>query len=142
LDQVSLSSEKRSAGRVNINQASRPVLRSVLDLSQLAVDQIISRRTQEVDRVRGDQRHSIWILAKGIVTLEEMKKIDPFITTGGEVYSGQVVGYFDSGSPVARIEVIFDRSGGNPRLVGWRDLTRLGPGFSAETLGSEQDQQP
>jgi len=138
LDQISLSSEKRSPGRVNINEASRPVLRSVPNLSQLAVDQILSRRTQEVDRVRGEQRHPIWILAKGIVTLEEMQKIDPFITTGGEVYSGQVVGFFDSGSPAARIEVVLDRSGGKVRLLHWRDLTRLGPGFSAETLGVEQ----
>jgi hypothetical protein len=39
-----------------------------------------------------------------------MKALQPFITTGGSVYRGQIVGYFDDGGPSHRVEVVVDAS--------------------------------
>jgi len=139
-DQLTVGSEPYLAGRVNINQASRPVLLSVPGLSQSAVDQILLHRERQLRGASDDQRHAVWILGQGIVSQEEMKQLEPLITSAGDVYSGQVVGFFDSGSPTARLEVIFDRSGSSTRLVSWNDWTRLGTGFSAEQLGGEAEE--
>ncbi len=76
------------------------------------------------------------------MTLDELKPMFPWITTGGDVYSGQIVGYFDAGTARARAraEIVLDRSGtqeGKPaRLLSWKDLGKLGPGFSRTVLST------
>ena len=137
LDQASIERRRRIAGRVNINLASLPVLMSVPGMTEPFADQIISRRNVEVDLTRGDQRHAVWILADGIVSREEMQQLEPFITTGGDVFSCQVVGYFESALPQGRTEVVLDSSGRITRISAWQDLGPLGPGFAKSSLGTE-----
>lgn len=137
-DHFAIGTAGQIVGRINVNQASRTVLQTLKGLSTSAVEQILTSRSEEVDLANDDQRHAVWLLAEGIVTLEEMKQLAPQITTRGDVYRGQVVGYFESGRPVARLEVLVDRLDGRPRLVGWQDLSSLGPGFTAELLGAEE----
>jgi DNA uptake protein ComE-like DNA-binding protein len=134
-DVITPGSARRVAGRVNINAATRPVLRSIPHLPAAAVGKIVSRRELEPDPVLSDQRHAVWLLIEGIVTLEEMKQLERFVTTGGDVFSGQSVGFFDAGPIAARGEFIVDRSGTSPHLRAWRDLSPLGRGFSTELLG-------
>ncbi len=142
LDQTSVQRGRRIAGRVNINAAARPVLLTIPGMTELIADQIISRRTSEVDPVNDFQRHAIWILADGIVSREEMQALDPFITTGGDVFSCQIVGFFEAASPQARVEVILDSSGRNTRLTAWQDLGPLGPGFLRSLLWGETSAGP
>lgn len=137
LDQVRTVRGRRVAGRVNINLATRSVLMSIPGMTELFADQIISRRNAEVDLVNGTQRHAVWILADGIVSLEEMKQLEPYVTTGGDVFSCQVVGYFEAALPQARVEVVLDSSGRNTRLSAWQDLGSLGPGFARSVLGEQ-----
>jgi hypothetical protein len=122
---------------VNINAAARPVLMTIPGMTELFADQIISRRSAEGDPATGYQRHAIWILADGIVSREEMQELDPYITTGGDVFSGQVVGYFEAATPQSRVEVVLDTSGRNTRITAWEDLSPLGPGFARTVLGGE-----
>lgn len=137
LDQTSVQRGRRIAGRVNINLAARPVLMTIPGMTELFADQIISRRVADVDPVGGFQRHAIWILADGIVSREEMQALDPYITTGGDVFSCQIVGFFEAASPQSRVEVILDTSGRNTRLTAWQDLGPLGPGFLRSVLWGE-----
>jgi hypothetical protein len=76
-------------------------------------------------------------LAEGLVTLAEMKALVPYITSRGSAYRAQVVGYFDEGGPAARIETVIDATTATPRIVFWRDITHLGPGYAADLLGVE-----
>ena len=137
LDYATTDTARRVAGRINIQQAARPVLLSISGMTETIADQILTRRDPGVDLSAGEQRHIVWLLADGILTLEEMRLIWPFVTTGGDVYSGQVVGFFDEGTTQARTRVVLDRTGKNVRLVGWDDLSKLGPGFSLTTLGAQ-----
>jgi len=139
LDQVSVERKRRIAGRVNINLATKPVLMSVPGMTEPFADQIISRRHAEADLIAGDQRHAIWILADGIVSREQMQTIDPFVTTGGDVFSSQVVGYLEGLSQQRRAEVVFDSSGRRTRISAWEDLGPLGPGFARSVLGTEME---
>ena len=66
-----------------------------------------------------------------------MKEIAPYVTSRGDVYSAQVVGYFEATTPRARAEVILDRSGRSARIVSWQDLSQLGPGVARGVLGDE-----
>jgi hypothetical protein len=134
-DVMGFGNARRVAGRVNINAASRPVLNSIPHLPAAAVGKIVSRREAEPDLVLSDQRHALWLLIEGVVTLEEMKQIERFITTRGDAFSGQAVGFFDAGPSAARGEFMIDRSGTSPRLRAWRDLSSLGRGFSTARLG-------
>jgi hypothetical protein len=134
-DAAAISSARRIAGRVNVNAASRPVLGSIPQLSPAAIDQIVGRREPEPDPVLSDQRHAIWLLIENLVTLEEMRALERYITTRGDAFSGQAVGYFDAGPLAARGEFVLDRTGTTPRLRAWRDLTPLGRGYTAEVLG-------
>jgi hypothetical protein len=106
-------------------------------MTELFADQIISRRTAEVDPANGPQRHAIWILADGIVSREEMQALDPYITAGGDVYSCQIVGFLEAAAPQSRVEVVLDTSGRNTRLTAWQDLEPLGPGFPRTVLWGE-----
>ena len=65
-----------------------------------------------------------------------MRQIERFITSRGDAFSGQSVGFFDGDSMPVRGEFILDRSVTPPRLRLWRDLTAWGPGFSPELLGA------
>jgi len=140
LDLVTIDPSKRVAGRININQASRPVLVTIPGMTETLADQILANRDPAVDLVSGDQRHPTWLIAEGLTTLEELKPLLAYLTTGGDVYSGQVVGYFDAGTARARAEVLLDRSDTAIRLIGWRDISKLGPGFSRTVLSNtDQD---
>ncbi len=129
---VQVVETQRIAGRINLNEASRPVLMSIPGMTQIVVDQILSQRDSTA-------QHPLWILIERIVTLEEMKQIAPYVTGGGDAYSAQIVGYFET-MPRARAEVILDRSEKPSQVVRWQDLSHLGPGAARSVLDEEDSE--
>lgn len=137
LDVVTTDSGTLVEGRININQASLPVLLTIPGMTEMLADQILASRDPTSSSTGGEQRHPVWLLADGIVTLEEYKPMAKHLTTGGDVFSGQIIGFFDAGTARSRGEVLLDRSGEKTRLLGWRDLSPLGAGFSRSVLSKE-----
>jgi len=78
----------------------------------------------------------VWLLAEGLVDLATFKRLGPWLTTGGDVYSFQAVGYFDQGGPTTRLEAMIDATKAPPRIVFQRDLTNLGRGFEPSLLNN------
>ena len=136
------ASARRVAGRVNLNAATRVVLKSIPGLPEAAVGKIISRREVEPELNLTDQRHAVWLLIEGIVTLPEMKQLERFVTTGGDAFSGQSIGFFDAGPTASRQEFVVDRSGTTPHVRLQRDLSPLGRGYSTLDLGVESEETP
>ena len=97
-------------GRININQASRTVLLGIPGMTPDMVDQIISTREPEFTGQHPEMQYATWLYTLGIATLDQMKALEPFITSGGSVYRGQIIGYFDDGGPSHRVEVVVDAS--------------------------------
>jgi hypothetical protein len=64
-----------------------------------------------------------------------MKQLMPLITSGGDVYRAQVIGYYEADGPFCRLEVIIDGTESPMRVASVRDLTPLGVGFSLDQLG-------
>jgi hypothetical protein len=137
LDAVTVTSEKVIRGRINVNEAPRAVLLGVPGLSESLADQIVNARRLRPSEDDPERRHPTWLLTEGIVDLETMKQLTPYLTTGGDVFRAQVVGFFDAGGPSARADVVVDGTVSPPRQVYWKDLRLLGRGFSAEDVGGE-----
>lgn len=137
LDAVTVSSEETISGRININQASRVVLLTIPGMTEDAADQIIYNRIEDPVEADEGQSYSVWPLIQGLVDLETMKSVEPYICTGGAVYRAQIVGYFDAGGPYARIEVLFDATQSPPTVLFWNDIGHLGQGYPLEMLGVE-----
>jgi hypothetical protein len=106
-------------------------------MSEEILDGILSARTPEASDSDAGRRSETWILAEGIVTLDEMKAMMPYVNAGGSVYRAQVIGHFDQDGPAARLEAVVDATTATPRIVFWRDISHLGPGYPTELLGVE-----
>lgn len=138
MDMVTVNQAESIPGRININQAPANVLRGIPGMSDAIVEKILSKRNLE--NPGGDEhRHEIWLLTEGIVTLQEMKLLLPFMTSGGHVFRTQAVGYYTSGEASSRAEIVVDAIRENPRILMWKDLSHLGRGYSVETLGLTSD---
>jgi hypothetical protein len=140
MDYVTVNPAATIPGRININQCSATVLGGIPGMTTEIVDKILAQRTVDLTSADPARRYETWLLAEGMVTLTEMKALLPFICGGGNVYRGQVVGYFQGGQAASRAEVVFDATSPMPRVVFWRDLTHLGRGFPLDTLGTNYSQ--
>jgi len=141
-------------GRINVNQARKEVLLAAIssvdgffEEPQLA-DELVERiiNAKLIDSSGAPQTGAIasrattaWLVTEGLVTVPQMRQLDRFLTTRGDVYRAQVIGYFDEGGPTSRLEVVIDATQRPPRVVFLRDLTDLGKGFTPRQLGSPQD---
>jgi len=139
MDQLTVSGEATIAGRIQVNRAPPLVLLGIPGMTERIVEDIVAARDREVVAERPGRRHATWLLTEGIVGLKKMKRLAPFLTATGDVYRAQIVGYFDHGGPSARLEVVLSATTGLPRRLLWRDISRLGRGFSLEMLGVDRD---
>lgn len=140
-------------GRVNIDQAPEIVLRAIPGLDDALVSRIVASRepagraatpASPPSSRSGEEpgrRHALWLLTEGLVSLEQMKALLPYVTGGGDVYRAQIVGYFDEPAPATRVEVVLDATGPIPRQVYWKNLRDLGLGYSRQQLGAPERQE-
>lgn len=135
MDNLAVNAAATIPGRININQAPKSLLAGIPGLNPNAVDQIIANRDVTLGQQRPEQVHETWLLSSGVVELAEMKKLMALVTTGGNVYRAQVVGFFDAEGPADRLEVVIDATQSPPIVRRRWELRELGPGYSAEVLG-------
>jgi hypothetical protein len=135
MDNLAVNASPVIPGRLNINQAPRRLLSGVPGLNSTAVDQIIANRDITLGQQRPEQTHETWLLTDGVVDLEQMKKLMAMVTTGGNVYRAQVVGFFDAEGPADRLEVLIDATQTPPVIRRRWERRELGPGYSREVLG-------
>ncbi len=141
-DNFSVNSATSIPGRLNINQAPRPLLLGIPGMDTTLVDQIIATRMPVQDGQRPEQAYETWPLVSGLVDLATMKQLMPLITAGGNVYRAQVVGYFDEGGPAYRLEAVVDATQTPPVVKRRRDLVEQGPGYSLDVLGATVEDGP
>jgi hypothetical protein len=135
MDNLTVDSRQVISGRVNINQAPTAVLMGIPGMTSDLADRIISLRTSDPAKAPPEHRHETWLLAEGLVALDQMKTLLPYVTGGGSVYRAQVIGYSDGGGAAVRAEAILDATETPAKLIFWRDLSHLGRGYVLETLG-------
>lgn len=135
MDKLTVADAASYPGRLNINQAPRRLLAAVPNLPIEAVEQIIGLREFDPGPERPDRRHATWLLTENVLTLDQMRAIEPLVTAGGDVFRAQVVATFDDEGTAHRVEVVIDRTGATPAVVHAVDLTPLGAGLTAADVG-------
>lgn len=136
-ENTTVETGKTVPGKININQAPRAVLAAIPGMTEDVLESIVGQREEDPTVPRPEHDCEAWPLVEGIVPLETMKQMMPYITTGGSVYRTMVVGFFDGGGPAARVEAVIDATVSPPRVLLWREMTQLGRGYSLEDLGAE-----
>ena len=133
-------------GRINVNIAPREVLLAIPDMTEAIADAILGARpvagedSAQAAQVMSMRRSPVWLLTEGFVDVPTFKRLGPWLTTTGDVYSFQVLGHFDQGGPTTRLEAMVDGTKKPPRITFQRDLTGLGRGFSPDLLDGRVDQ--
>ena len=131
---LSTTTEPYLEGRININQARAEVLAGIPEMTDEIVQRIIGGAlvddSGQLDEGLSEDRATTgWLLIEGLVDLPTLRKLDPYITARGDVYRAQVLGHFDLGGPVARIEAVIDATAIPPKVISRRDMSALGPAF-------------
>ncbi|MGL4944409.1 MAG: hypothetical protein ACRC46_14600 [Thermoguttaceae bacterium] len=120
------ATESRSVvvnGRINILEAPACVLRAIPFFTEDQVREIVARRGDVGATREQTRRHSVWLLSQGIVDEPTMRKLWDFVTCGGDVYSAQVVGFFDSAQASSWAEVVVDGTVKPPRVVFEKEMS-------------------
>lgn len=149
LEKLTTTSNAYIQGRVNVNQARVEVLTAVIsavdefqDDPNLAADlarkitqnAMIDDSGNPVTSAIATRQSTAWLVTQGLVTIQQMRQLDRYLTTRGDVYRAQVIGFFDEGGPATRVEAVFDATFNPPRVIFQRDLTDLGKGFTPKQL--------
>ncbi|MCL2622754.1 MAG: type II secretion system protein GspK [Planctomycetaceae bacterium] len=129
--------------RINIDEAPRGVLLAIPGMTDDALDAILANRIPDpvelAEAEIDEMQYELWPLLLDYVDLDTMKRIAPYITSKGTVCSAQIVGRFDAKSPASRLHVWFDTSEKPAKIIRVQDLSHLGPGYTPEMLGVNQD---
>jgi type II secretory pathway component PulK len=135
LDYTTTTPAPTVPGRININLASPTVLMTIPNLDAQTVERILNTRTTDPSQLSSDRQYAAWLYVDGLVDLNTMKQIMPYITSSGRVFRAQIAGFYDRPGPTCRIEAVVDATSQIPRLLFWRDLSHLGRGFGPSVLG-------
>ncbi|MCL2005552.1 MAG: general secretion pathway protein GspK [Planctomycetaceae bacterium] len=122
LDETTTDAAVVLRGRINVNEASRLVLEAVPELTPDLVTAILNQRRLDDP----SQRHTVWLLAEGIVDADLMEMLLRRLTTGGDVYRLQAIAFFEGVPMLSRAEAVLDATVKPPRTVFFKDLTPLG----------------
>jgi hypothetical protein len=143
LDKLTLKDEAYIEGRINVNQAHKEVLLGIPKMTPELADAIAAAQNLsangDLTSSSGSSRTTTaWLVTDGLTDLATLKQIDPYITARGDVYRAQVIGHYDVGGPITRVEALIDATGISPQVIFFRDLTELGGGYAAHLLAPQQ----
>ncbi|HXY37786.1 MAG TPA: hypothetical protein VEI07_26405 [Planctomycetaceae bacterium] len=139
LDQLSLSDDLFVKGRINVNTAPIQVLLGLPNMTEQMAEQIVAAQTvsstAQSASAQAPRATNAWLVVEGICSARTMASFDPYLTSRGDVYRVQSVGFFDEGGPVVRLEAVIDAAVLPARILNLRDLSELGRGFTPQQLG-------
>jgi hypothetical protein len=141
LEALTLTDNPYIDGRINVNLASREVLIGLpAPMTDVIADAIVGSQVKPTSGQSSssdqsaDRMTTAWLVLTGILTINQLEQLDPFLTSRGDVFHLQSVGFFDGGGPMARVEAVIDATQTPPQVIFMRDLTELGRGFSPAML--------
>ncbi len=137
--QTTASPDDVLIGRININLANEAVLRTIPEMSPETVSQIIQQRETLEESERGN---TAWLLSRQVITAEQYRQWFPYITTAGDVYTGEIVVFRKTGGPFLRRKLTIDASKRSASAVDWIDLTSQGLPAALPLLDGSSNAEP
>jgi type II secretory pathway component PulK len=144
LDVCTIYQYSEIQGRINVNTASPTVLATlqgvVTSLQASDIQNIINAQPQYLSNnasVDASYGSPAWLMTKAGLSVATMQQLEKYVTTTSQVYSFNVLGYFDEGKTVMRYEAVVDMNfiysnntvTGMPRILHQRDISELGSGW-------------
>ncbi|MCA9014375.1 MAG: general secretion pathway protein GspK [Planctomycetaceae bacterium] len=138
-DLLTTSKNQYIEGRIQIDEARLETLLGIPEMDENLANAIVNSQmtgtngapSTEISQAR---QTTGWLVIEGLTTIEQMRKLAPYICSGGDVFRAQSLGYFGQGGPVTRVEAIIDGTFIPPRITYIRDLSNLGAGYPVTTL--------
>lgn len=121
-------------GRVNVLLAPVSVLKALPGLDEATAEALAAKRPKTDAAGDAGQSRWAWLVEGNLLPLAKLKQIGPLLTTGGDVFTAQVVGFGRVDGPRCRAEVWLDATQRPSRVLLWKDLGRLGAGYPYELL--------
>lgn len=126
-------------GRIQISEARLETLLGIPEMDETLAHAIVNSQmtatngapSTEISQAR---QTTGWLVIEGLTTIEQMRKLAPYVCSGGDVFRVQSVGYFGQSAQATRIEAIIDGTFIPPRITYVRDLSNLGSGYPLSTL--------
>ncbi|XZE55560.1 hypothetical protein SH139x_001575 [Planctomycetaceae bacterium SH139] len=138
VDQVTIDPNRVVAGQIDVMTAAPAVLMAVPGMDSQLVDGIISQR-RSAGAVESDRSTVAWLVLEQVIDLPTFTKLLPWITVGGDCYSGQVIGFRDQVSPLYRCTVILDGRLQPAVVRNYQPWHAWGRGFPVESLLSTRE---
>jgi Tfp pilus assembly protein PilX len=108
-------------GRIDILTAGEEVLRALTD-DPFAAAQIVQQRESLSE---DERRGTVWLLSRRILDLAAYRSLYADITTGGDVFTGEIIVYRPVGGPFLRRRITVDAANGPARRTNWLDQSSL-----------------
>ena len=153
-DSFSHTDETVLYGRIDVNQARFEALMSIPAVDEFG-DQLmtedlamiissssgVGENGEALTDVIAGRTTPGWLLLEGFVDQPTMRLLGPWVTTRGDIYRAQILGYFDDGGPDTRLEVVFDSSQLPTAIIKAREFpSKLGLGYSRALLNITTDE--
>jgi type II secretory pathway component PulK len=132
LDKTTAKSAYELNPRLNVNTAPPDVLTAAGASAGVTADDVNNALAIRANLTPGSPETvtGAWLVTQAGMQPAIFQQLERLITGSTQIYRITSIGYFVTGGPVARVEAIVDVNQGYPRIIYYRDLTDIGPGFT------------
>lgn len=130
---LSVHEHPRAPGRINPALAPTEVLETVPGIS----DSLAGRIAQHQRRLRGQPASIGWLVRNNLMPLKQLRQVSPYLTSGGDVYTGVSVGRFGALNAAVLFEL--DNTASVPTIV---RRTELPPEYGSNPNAEDANEKP
>ncbi|MFI4847832.1 MAG: general secretion pathway protein GspK [Gimesia chilikensis] len=145
-DMLTTTKNQYIEGRIQISEARLETLLGIPEMDETLAHAIVNSQMTATNgapatEISQARQTTGWLVIEGLTTIEQLRKLAPYICSGGDVFRVQTLGYFGQSGQMTRMEAIIDGTFIPPRITYVRDLSNLGAGYDLSTVqGMSPDQ--
>jgi len=107
VDDVTTESEAFLVGQIDVSASSAVVMMGVPGMTPMIASRIVDARRGTVS-ADANRDTVAWLVLQDVIDIQTLQQWFPWITVGGDCYSGQAIGFRDPLSPVFRCTFVID----------------------------------
>ena len=103
-------------GRLNLNTAPRELLRGLAELPPSKLNKLLETRDREFRKQRTNEASGLWLITQDVLSIQEMRRLAPFLTDRGNVFTGTICAFLPGQGAVYRRKVTIDATVSPPTV--------------------------